>query len=602
MNHSHIPSNMPPQVMALPPTRARVAVGAGLVGLLTLVIVHTVWAWRYFPMLLGDQGWYLQVAARLSQGEVLYRDVAWAYGPLPVQFLAALLRTLGPNAGLASAVNGALAAASLLLTYLALRGLLRPGAALGFTAFAAIAGPYVGGDLIRLHLAAYSQAVTWGMTLSLAALVAVIRWQQTARWAWVVAAGGLAALAFLSKPEFGLSAAGAVVAVLLAGRAPWRAWASCCAGGSLVLLIGFGWQADVSGWEALERGYLGYDMVSQGRFWGAAVGSRRWLASLACAWLGIGGLWVAWRVRRWRGLAVVGAVGLLILALALMVPVFGEAGSSGAPALGVTLGRILQWLAAVPWALLTPILLLAAWSALRRHAPPAWWGLWAFAVLTNARLLLTGYSLGVAIAPALAVLWWLLSATNRQPAAQAPGDAPAWPSWAWMVLVSLALVNLLGQALTPGIAFNTPRRWFDTTLGPIAVPESRLAAEMAAIQAGLAQHLAPGEPIFATGWGPGWYLLSGHANPTAFDAVLRGLGTGGAEAQQLQATLLGQPPAAVLVPVAQWLPAPPGAPRGRDLDAAAVRSGLAAWWDQLGSAYTPAPFDEQTHWVVLWRR
>ena len=80
--------------MALPPTRARVAVGAGLVGLLTLVIVHTVWAWRYFPMLLGDQGWYLQVAARLSQGEVLYRDVAWAYGPLPVQFLAALLRAL----------------------------------------------------------------------------------------------------------------------------------------------------------------------------------------------------------------------------------------------------------------------------------------------------------------------------------------------------------------------------------------------------------------------------------------------------------------------------------------------------------------------------
>lgn len=587
--------------MARRPATARIVIGAGLIGLLTLVIVHTVWAWRYFPMLLGDQGWYLQVAARVSQGEVLYRDVAWAYGPLPVQFLAFLLRTVGPQAGLATATNGLLAAASLLLTYLALRGLLRPGAALGFTAFAAIAGPYVGGDLIRLHLATYSQAVTWGMALSLAALVAGMRWQQTLRGAWVAAAGGLVALAFLSKPEFGLSAAGAVLAVLVSGRAPLRAWASGLAAGGLVWLIGFGWQASVSGWEPLWRGYLGYDMLSQGRFWGAAIGSRRWLGSLACAWSGVVLLWAGWRGRRWRGLAVVGAVALLILALALMAPVFLEAGSSGAPALGLTLGRILQWLAAVPWAPLTPILLLAAWPALRRHAPPAWWGLWAFAVLTNVRLLLTGYSLGVAIAPALAVLWWLLSA-SAQPAAGPLGGAPAWQRWALMALAGLAVVNLVGQALTPGIAFATPRRWFDTTLGPVSVPESRLAGEMTAIQTGLAQRVPAGAPIFATGWGPGWYLLSGHRNPTAFDAVLRGLGTTGPEAQGVQATLGQQPPAAVLMPVEQWLPTPPGALRGRDLDAAAVRSSLAAWWNQLDSLYTPAPFDDQTNWVVLWRK
>ena len=103
MNQSHIPSNPLPPVMARRRATARIVIGAGLIGLLTLVIVHTVWAWRYFPMLLGDQGWYLQVAARVSQGEVLYRDVAWAYGPLPVQFLAFLLRTVGPQAGLATA-------------------------------------------------------------------------------------------------------------------------------------------------------------------------------------------------------------------------------------------------------------------------------------------------------------------------------------------------------------------------------------------------------------------------------------------------------------------------------------------------------------------
>ena len=131
--------------------------------------------------------------------------MAWAYGPLPAQALAALFRWLGPDAGWATAVNGLLAGASLLLTYAALRSLLRPGGALGITAFAALAGPYVGGDLIRLHLYAYTQAVSWGMTMSLAALVAALRWQRVGRWPWAAVAGGLSGLAFLCKPEFGVA-------------------------------------------------------------------------------------------------------------------------------------------------------------------------------------------------------------------------------------------------------------------------------------------------------------------------------------------------------------------------------------------------------------
>ena len=102
--------------------QSRVAVTAGLAFLLALVAVQALRAWRYFPMFMGDQGWYLQVAGRVSRGDVLYRDVAWAYGPLPAQFLAVLLRWR-PEAGLATTVNGVLAAVSLLLTYAALRGL-----------------------------------------------------------------------------------------------------------------------------------------------------------------------------------------------------------------------------------------------------------------------------------------------------------------------------------------------------------------------------------------------------------------------------------------------------------------------------------------------
>jgi hypothetical protein len=345
-------------------------------------------------MFMGDQGWYLQVASRLSRGETLYRDVAWAYGPLPAEALAALFRWLGPDAGWATAVNGLLAAASLLLTYAALRSLLRPGGALGITAFAALAGPYVGGDLVRLHLYAYTQAVAWGMTMSLAALVAALRWQRVGRWPWAAVAGGFCGLAFLSKPEFGVSAAGAVLVLLVAGRAPARTWASCLAAGSLTLAAGFGWQARTSGWQALWRGYTGYDMIAAGRFWGAGFGARRWLTSIACFWLALTVFAAGWRWRRARPLLYAGTALAFALAAVLIAPLVLEPGLRGASGLSLALGRSLQWLVAVPWALLTPILVIVAWGGRRQHAPPAWWGLWAFALLTNLRLTFTGYSAG----------------------------------------------------------------------------------------------------------------------------------------------------------------------------------------------------------------
>lgn len=581
--------------------RSRVAVSVGMALLLAVAATQTIRAWRYFPMFMGDQGWYLQVAARVSQGEVLYRDVAWAYGPLPAQLLATLLRWR-PEAGLATAVNGLLAALSLLLTYAALRSLLRPGAALAFTAFAALAGPYVGGDLIRLHLYTYTQAVSWGMALSLAALVAALRWQRVRDWPWAAAAGGLAGLAFLSKPEFGVSAAGSVAAVLLAARAPIRAWVSCLAAGGLVLAAGFGWQASASGWQALWRGYLGYDMIAQGRFWGAGIGSLRWLASIACLWLALAALYAGWRWCRGRWLLTTGAVLLLALALMMIAPVLLAPGFSGSPDLFQTLGRSLQWLVAVPWALLTPILVAAAWAGRRRHAPPPWWGLWTYAILANLRLALTGYSTGLAIAPALAVLWWLATSTAVTPAPTIDGQGSRrWQRWAVVGLAALAAANLLGQVLSSEAVFNAPRRWLHTSLGPIAVPESPLAAEMAAIQADL-ERLAPaGAGIFATGWGPGWYLLAGRANPTGFDAVLDGLGASGVETIRLQEDLLRRPPSAVLLPVEMWRPAPPGSQRTRDADAAAVHAGLSSWWNRLREDYVEAPSTDGAAWVLLWR-
>ena len=66
----------------------------GMAALVLFTVSAIVAGWRYFPGFSGDHAWYLQVALRVSQGEVLYRDVAWAYGPLPAQALAAFFRSI----------------------------------------------------------------------------------------------------------------------------------------------------------------------------------------------------------------------------------------------------------------------------------------------------------------------------------------------------------------------------------------------------------------------------------------------------------------------------------------------------------------------------
>lgn len=576
-------------------------------------------------MFMGDHGWYLQVALRVSRGEVLYRDVAWAYGPLPAVALAAAFRWLGPEAGWATALNALLAGVSLLLTYAALRSLLRPYAALALVAFAALAGPHVGGDLIRSHLYTYTQAVGWGMTTSLAALVAALRWQRAPARRWAVAAGVSVGLAFLSKPEFGVIAAGAALAVLAASRATARPWLVALTAAAVTLALGFGWQASASGWQPLWRGYTGYDLLAQGRFWGAGLGPRRWLGSIACFWSALAAVGVGRRWRRWRPAAFPAAILALAAAGVLIAPVVQEAGTTA-----WALGRVLQWLAAVSWAPLTPALVAAGFLGRRFRPPPAWWGLWALALLANLRPLLTGYSSGLALAPGLAVLGWLaqrmapeLSEPVHLPPA-APrrlgmksergqpgefsglvrvlfsgGKGSTWTAAA--LLAGLAAATLLAQALTPDAAFSAPRRWLRTDVGPVAVWDGPGAAAMVAVQAELERRVPAGETIFATGWGPGWYLLAGRANPAAFDVVLEGLGASGPEADRLQETLRQHPPAAVLVPVEQWQPLPGPPRRSRDRDAQAMRQGLGVWWEALAHDTVEATPAGVTDWVLLVR-
>ena len=583
------------------------AVALALALLLALVAVQTARYWRYFPMLIGDQGWFLQAAARLSQGETLYTEVIWAYGPLSAQALAWLFRVAGPDAGLATLINGLLAAASLLFIYVAVRSLLPPLEALVVVAFAAVTGGHMAGDLIRQHLLVYNQSVAWGMAASLGALAAALRWRQSLRWPWLALAGAAGGLAWLAKPEFGVTATAVVAVLLLSSRAPARAWLGWLMAIGLVAALGFAWQASASGWQALWRGYSGYDMVAQGAFWGSNLGAKRWLASVAAFWLAVALFWLGWRRwPRWRGLWFAAALASLALGIALVASSvllrFGPDRALAEISWRWWVSGVLQWLVAAPWALLTPLLLGAAWLGRKYQAPPPWWALWSFALLANLRLLLLGYSSGVAIAPALAVFAWL--ATAHDAAAAQPPAASSQNRWrpaALAILLILTVVNLLAQVLTPDVPARARRAWLSTSLGAIAIDNPAGAAQAAAIQASIADQALPGDALFAHGWGAAWYLLTGRANRTPFDVALAGMfGPGSAEAVQMELSLLQQPPAVVVLPVDYW-------PPGSELEATpnpffSLPGNLQQWWDSLRQDYAAAPSSDSAKWAVLWRQ
>ena len=63
-----------------------------------------IWSWRTWPDPLIDYGQQLYVSWRLAEGDALYRDVAYLYGPLSPWINAALFRLFG--VGLITLVAG----------------------------------------------------------------------------------------------------------------------------------------------------------------------------------------------------------------------------------------------------------------------------------------------------------------------------------------------------------------------------------------------------------------------------------------------------------------------------------------------------------------
>ena len=185
-----------------------------------LVIVFAVCAaatWRKWPDLLVDFGRELYVPWQLSQGRVLYRDIAWLFGPFSQYLNALAFAALGASFSTLIGLNLAVLAALTCLVYATFRQAcdqmtatltaLALLLAFGFSQYLPT-GNYN-------FVSPYSHEATHGIVLSVAMLFCLARFAAHRRPAPLLLGGLWWGLAVLTRAEVALAASVAVLCGLV---------------------------------------------------------------------------------------------------------------------------------------------------------------------------------------------------------------------------------------------------------------------------------------------------------------------------------------------------------------------------------------------------
>ena len=176
--------------------------GPAIVALAGLVMLRS--SWLTWPDVLIDFGRELYVPWRLSEGEVLYRDiVSYFNGPLSPYLHAALFKMFGVSLRTLVCLNLLVVTALAALLYaLCARAAGRVAAtAAGVTFFVLFAfAQYLFGGNFN-YVCPYSYELPHGITLTAAAIWCVHRWNVSGRRGWLIACGSFAGLVFLTKAE-----------------------------------------------------------------------------------------------------------------------------------------------------------------------------------------------------------------------------------------------------------------------------------------------------------------------------------------------------------------------------------------------------------------
>src|SRR5687768_5886400 len=192
--------------------------GQLIVALTTVAMIIYVWDRGPDPII--DYGRELYLPWRITEGDVLYRDMRYFNGPLAPHLNAALFRVGGVGLGTLQAFNAGLILATGALVYRLIDRIAGPvgatAAGVSFPILFACAHLGFGGTFN--WLTPYSTDITYGVALALAMLACLGRAERRAGASrsitWAGAAGALFGLVLLTKVEVILaSAAGATVAL-----------------------------------------------------------------------------------------------------------------------------------------------------------------------------------------------------------------------------------------------------------------------------------------------------------------------------------------------------------------------------------------------------
>jgi 4-amino-4-deoxy-L-arabinose transferase-like glycosyltransferase len=230
-----------------------------LSSLLLLGGTLAIWSWLTWPDLLIDFGREAYVAWRLSEGDTLYRDIAYHNGPLSPYWNALVMEFTGRGIQGLFLGNALVLAALVWAIHARLRALSDDSTAwaavaffllvFGFGRYAEI-GNYT-------YLAPYSHEITHGLALALAALICAARVQQTtfdgaqSKRAWTLAAGLLLGAVALTKVELFVALLPALALALVLEPARERRSGIRLAGSPLLLAMGAGVALVLAAWALL---------------------------------------------------------------------------------------------------------------------------------------------------------------------------------------------------------------------------------------------------------------------------------------------------------------------------------------------------------------
>jgi len=246
---------------------------ADIMAVTILLFLSALYAWLTWARspLADDHGWYLQVAARVAAGEVLYRDVCWIYGPLPVYVLGLLYRLLRVDVIMLPLLGQILATLACLMMYWIARFLLSAPLALLSTIAVFMGGRWGGGGLS--YILSYPGAIPLGAVLGLLFVVCLLSYLKSRKIFWLVPAGVATGGACLTKPEFALACAGTgmlFLAWIVLGPAGFescrrrglRALGIYVASAVIVVGIGYGTLILQAGWPQIWAGVSGYGQAA----------------------------------------------------------------------------------------------------------------------------------------------------------------------------------------------------------------------------------------------------------------------------------------------------------------------------------------------------